>query len=570
MEITNKYWCSFICISASLLFFFLSLKMDQLPSDILNHIFIQLPFSQKKECLLVCRLWENIVKNQCLFHTLEIGDEGRYQEFMNMMIQTPSFRTQVVDLAILVYWQSQNIKNVIEYFPNLEQFSFTRRASEEPEYTDSQMTRSASRMRYIRDVDSCALLRALVKAGLCSRLKEISVTYFDCDLVLPILNNMPALKHLSLERRYITIAQLETLHKDLPTLEFLGVGLKFEDEEDSNNDIPKHITPAASISTLFIDMENVIEDDQTAWLLYASKKYPNLKHYSLSIETTCYDEVGEEAFRNMYSTSYTPFLKTLGPQLLSMHLPGAQFSNFEIFQKMDEYGCQIKTITLDSDQENTWCLPLSQSNQARYIQDLSIYDVRPCSFDWLKSIKALRRLRMNFTSDDFKGNQEIDINAAFKSCSKTVKSVTFNYANYGLNGEFDETFQIEELQLNSGRTPANIGRFIAECLPNLHILYLNGSMVSVSNLILPNHHFSYVRLLPHAGPVHGNFALTTMKNPGRYLFKTKNKSTHVHMSHYDKFIKPIPEDGFNGEPFIDLVFGSVRKLIINNCQVLLN
>jgi hypothetical protein len=53
--------------------------------------------------MFVCRLWENAIKTQCIFHTLEISDEGRYHEFMDIIKQTLPFRKQVVDLAVLEY-----------------------------------------------------------------------------------------------------------------------------------------------------------------------------------------------------------------------------------------------------------------------------------------------------------------------------------------------------------------------------------------------------------------------------------------------------------------------------------
>ncbi|KAI8885292.1 hypothetical protein K501DRAFT_284373 [Backusella circina FSU 941] len=484
---------------------------------------------------------------------------------MDIMKDTPSLRKQVVDLTVLSYWESQNIKNIIEYFPNLEHFSFTRKYQEELGYIESKTTKSNGRMRYINDVDSCRLLCALSKAGLCSHLDEVCVSYFNTEKVLPVLKDMPVLKRLSLERSYINIAQLEMLHKNLPSLEHIGVHLEYFDDPIP---VPTDITPAVSITDLFVQMESVFEEDQTSWLLYVSKKYPNLKKYHIEFESSCFDDEDMETFDNVYSVAYIPFLKSLGPQLESIHLPGAEYNNYKIFQKMDEYGCQIKDVVLFSDKDNTWRSALTQSNQAKYIENLTVYHVGPCSFDWLKSMEVLKSLSINFRSDDFKGDNEININMLLKSCSKTVKSVKFNYGNYCFDGDFDDSFQLEEMHLDSGRATSNVDQFIANCLPNLHILSLNGSIQSKAKLILPNHHFSYVRLYPYDEAHHGHFALKTIKDSKSYLYRTKNKKAHVNISDHDKFVKSIPGDSAKGEPFIDLVFGSVKKLIINNHRAL--
>ncbi|KAI8875443.1 hypothetical protein K501DRAFT_280362 [Backusella circina FSU 941] len=537
--------------------------MDQLPSDILNLIFTQLPFKQKKECMLVCQIWKDIIENRCLFHTLEISDEERFNEFMDLMKQTPSFRKQVVDLAVLTYWRVQDINNFIEYFPNLTNFSFTRRSEDQVHYVDSDAT-SKSRMRFIRDGDSCILLHAFVKAGLCSRLDEICLVSFEPE-VLPILKDMPYLTTLLLQYSYVDIAQLEMLHKNLPTLKYIAV-----DIERFDYPIPTHIIPAVSITGLCVQMEYPSQNDQINWLLYVSKKYPNLTMYYPEIETRGYEPEEKEDFKSVFLRAYEPFLKSVGSQLTSINLPGAQFDNFEIFQKMDENGCQINTMILFSDEDNSWTSALPQSNQAKSLEYLTVHDTRPLLFDWLKSMKKLKSLCISTSSDEFEDSDKIDINMALESCSKTVKKIEINGGHYCVNSDVDDVFDIEEMRLDYGWAPTNIGQFIANCLPNLHTLSLNGSLHSDLNLILPNHHFSYVRLYFYeADKSHGNYALTTLKDSEQYRFRTKDKETLIEMSFYDKFIGPIPEDSFNGDPFIELVFGSVRKLILDDYQALL-
>jgi hypothetical protein len=72
---------------------------------------------------------------------------------MDIMKQTPSFRKQVVDLDVLEYWDSQDIKNFIEYFPNLAHFSNTRRTfvGRENIDSDSQIAGSNCGVRCLQD-----------------------------------------------------------------------------------------------------------------------------------------------------------------------------------------------------------------------------------------------------------------------------------------------------------------------------------------------------------------------------------------------------------------------------------
>jgi hypothetical protein len=329
-------------------------------------------------------------------------------------------------------------------------------------------------------------------------------------------------------------------------------------------------TPSFRKQVVYVQMEYVVEDDQISWLLYASKKYPNLKEYYIEIETCGYEQEDMEALRNIYSVGYTPLLESLGPQLMSIYLPGAEFDNFEIFYKMDEHRCQIKSVVLFSNHDNTWCSALSHSNQARHIDNLAIYSVRPCTFDWVKHLEVLKSLTISFEADDFEGSDEIDISMLLNSCSKTVKSIEMNHCKYCFTGELDYSFQLEELRLDYGQAPANIDQFISNCLPNLRVLSLDGSMDSYANLILPTYHFSDVRLYLNKAGEYSNFLVKTIEDSKRLLFKAKNKQSQVFVSFRDEPIKPLDEDNFNGEPFTELVFGSVEKLIINNYEALLD
>jgi hypothetical protein len=197
--------------------------------------------------------------------------------------------------------------------------------------------------------------------------------------------------------------------------------------------VPTVITPAASITLVYAQMKYVVEDDQISWLLYASKKYPNLKSTISKLKLAV-------------TSKRTWKRSEIYIQLFILH-------------RMDEHRCQIKNIALFSDHDNTCHSALSQSNQARHIENLSIYDV--------KRLEVLESLTIDFETDDLEGSDEIDINMLLNSRSKTVKSIKLSHCKYCFTVDFDYSFQLEELRLYYDRTPANIDHFISNCLPNL-------------------------------------------------------------------------------------------------------
>jgi hypothetical protein len=101
--------------------------------------------------------------------------------------------------------------------------------------------------------------------------------------------------------------------------------------------------------------------------------------------------------------------------------------------QMDASHCQIKKFSLNA-KYDTKCLPiLSESQQAKTIEDLILDEmIWPSSYNFLKSFSSLTTLCIYFAGI----NQEIDqdekdqaeqntvnLNALFRSCPDTLKSV---------------------------------------------------------------------------------------------------------------------------------------------------
>jgi hypothetical protein len=74
--------------------------MDKLPAEILSNIFAFLHFCDKRECMLVCRLWLNVIRPMALPDTVHITGKTDIRRFGQVLDSQYSNKAQIKDLVI--------------------------------------------------------------------------------------------------------------------------------------------------------------------------------------------------------------------------------------------------------------------------------------------------------------------------------------------------------------------------------------------------------------------------------------------------------------------------------------
>jgi hypothetical protein len=573
--------------------------MDRLPSDILYEIFIELPFRQKLECMLVNRQWENLIGTTCLFHTIYIDkskpSQHFYKKFMDKMEQVPSLRHQVMNLSVTRTQRDVDRKRILFLFPNIRRIEMKSMYSKslEDSNEDLEAVTSRNRVEYIRDLGGCELTRAMAMFNRCFYLHDLDLNLEALSLadinIFSELKNMPVLKRLVLRNGTLKADDFTVLHANIPSIEALKLESFLFDNESG-----AEITPATSITSLIATLDSM--DDGDGFLLFASKKYPQLRHFShqygtynnnegnwhlfvnqeypeidhfaYQLHDGFYDSDEKAAWKHLYNVGYLPMLNNLGTHLQSLDLRGAEFSGYKILEKMDKAGCRIKKLIFNANRNNWLLSVLSKSDQVRSLEELTILDIRPCSFEWLQNIIALNSLELTYTYNiDVLGSDGIEplcLRSLLESCPRTFKSLKLNCSLIYYQTVPSISFPLEKLELHCAVKTDGLDQFISNCLPNLKSLHLKGCVPKGGVLKIPNHHLS----LFHFWITGHIISLSTSTLDKPLLYNTLDRKMHIVTPPSDRYIKPIGDPNCNDKPHATVVIHSAKSLYFNGAPVL--
>jgi hypothetical protein len=189
--------------------------------------------------------------------------------------------------------------------------------------------------------------KTLLASGIYSRLTRIAMEGEEGEPVddfIRLLDNAPALRTLDMSQYYISLEDLELLHKTVAHL----TALILETIEFDCTSLPSNIEPASTVKVLKINSSGMYAGDGSiTHLQYLMKKYTNLAEFSYDIISFDHDETESET---QYKASMASYMKVLGPQLhtLSLHLESERPNPFAMFDfvALDKGQCQIRHLSL--------------------------------------------------------------------------------------------------------------------------------------------------------------------------------------------------------------------------------
>ncbi|KAI8890356.1 hypothetical protein K501DRAFT_266267 [Backusella circina FSU 941] len=365
--------------------------MSRLPPEILHKIFYQLAFRDRLECTLVCRSWWRILDKYSLFYNVEIIYEiNEFSKFMEMFMRSPHRAAQVQKMRLLSCLNiSFNKRTLLNTFPNVRVLKvewsdgWIRQCEESSYFSEPiKMTRSTSKIKVLHDSVHCELALQMLKSNLCGRLEVLALNFSDVShvsiqVILKKLKNLPVLKRLTLQNVAIKINNLESIHKNIPTVETF----RLIDVSIRPGKAPSHVTSASSISTLEIDICRAVDRElHSRFYQYICKKYPNITNIEYNdqqLKSYTPDDLSYVYLNGIYDF-YKYIIIPNKKKLKIKDIP----NDFNLFELADHLNCQFEELHFIQYKGEALFGYLAQSHQSKHIQKLILNDtvIAPLAF----------------------------------------------------------------------------------------------------------------------------------------------------------------------------------------------
>ncbi|KAI8882784.1 hypothetical protein K501DRAFT_315455 [Backusella circina FSU 941] len=467
--------------------------MDKLPPEILRKIFKLLVLDEKLECTLVCRSWWRALDEFSLFYSVELSYSfDQFNRFINMIQDSPHRAAQVQKLELHNCIPSTfNKRKLHILFPNVRHVVALMTGEQQAKLSEPlELTRTTSKVEYISESVYFEYTYQLISSNLCGRLGflELNFPVLEADYwtFMPQLRNMPVLKHLVLLYPKLKVTDLETLHRNIPSiqkLELINTSL-------CSSESPAIITPTTSLKTCsFSTTEYNRLEDLCQFYLYLSKKYISVTKWEHLVFR--YHLIGKTRIKQFYENGFLQFLQRIGPTQDALKLHYLR-NRMDVFKALDESGSRIKSFYFFYCQGGTLFEYLAKSNQANYVESLFLYDTTTLnSLNHIGSMTALTKLHL---CD--KRFSPISLTDCLNACPPTLKDFSFSVHH---QFTFDRSttcniFFIEKLTIRSSKLTSELGDAISLCFPKLVHLCLRGDVLENITIAPQSLHIETVKI----------------------------------------------------------------------------
>jgi hypothetical protein len=444
---------------------------------------------------------------------------------MDMIKQLPHRAAQVEELNIDADFieGTFNKRTLLNTFPNVRilEVEWGNGPLEEPHnFTyfkePIKLTHSTPKVKVLHDSIYCELASQLLASNLCGRLEELTldfaeITGISTSTVMGQLKNLPVLKKLELSHLCTGVNELETMHQNLPTIQELKLVLT----RVTASETPANVSPGTLINKLgfYID---VVEDIETHIQLYQYmlKKYNNAACTKYHDVAQLYYEPHDA--KRLYFNGILGFYKIIRPNEKKMEIQGTP-DGVNIFEVFDNTGCQIEELQAYRCGGNTFVRYLSQSNQSRYIQTLSLINTEINSPDILKNMMALTTLKLSFHDDD--GFESVNLTNYLNGCPTTLKSFSIDCPELTVYPRTTLLSSIETLCITCDGLTRGLGDVVSTCFPKLVRLDISAKTLDDNdiNISLQNQPLKSAKLSINEELFYG-FIIKTPSQPGLQLY----------------------------------------------------
>jgi hypothetical protein len=450
--------------------------MKHLPAEVLSEVFTYLHQNDQLRCMLVCSRWKITMEQYSLYHTVAIYSKVGFQSLINKVENHPYIGRRIERLAF--FSGTVDASLLLPFLHKLRELSCVDISTSNMYHTRNHSFHR--HIEYVSEAGTHSFTHSLLLNGVCPKLTSLKVCGPDIDtFIIPLLNNAPALKELELDGNTIFFDDLEHIHMNVPGLTSLKLNRFTIIPLDLVGVV---IEPAASMKEFTFD---ILHSDQyiSEELLfdYVCRKYPNLTTFSyddrdgifytegwtLAEDTENLDDFYTEQqplTDDGMNAEWNTLIKRLGPQLKKIGPFDADYP-FNTFQVLDDYGAQLEYIYL-RDFKTPALESLGNSNQALSLQSLELKHTEILSFDWLKNLQKLEKLKVISSNHTSIRLLEITSNSP-----PTLSSLSLSHGKLIIGHENPYTTppsNIKVLSISNMLVKNEVGPYIVHGLPQLN------------------------------------------------------------------------------------------------------
>jgi hypothetical protein len=372
-----------------------------------------------------------------------------------------------------------------------------------------------------------------------------------------------------MEAYSMTLSDIEMIHESATMLESLYLMYTEipEQDQDISDVLESDIVPATSVTSLTLDIQNAVSPDDVAnFLIYVSRKYPNLQNFEIS---DTYLGLYDDFIEHIYTNGFLPLISKLRPTLQNITtclLPTGLAS--DLFKAFDESQCRIQQLTLKAE-PYTWDFHSFQSiEQLKYIQVLKLERFSCTHFQWLGDFNVLKQLSLNF-SQDAGLLKSVQLNEIVHFCQNTVEIILLQQVLLTCKDSKDiQLPSLKKLELFNVELDEDTDIFISKSLPNLRYLTLLYYGTTGMYFYFPNLDL-YCLDIRNTETEEAEILKVDVGGEHRFYAKSKfnrhEAPPHGHVFKYDERMFPPNElwndVASNDEPITTVVCASIRNVV---------
>jgi hypothetical protein len=313
---------------------------------------------------------------------------------MDMIKQSPHREAQVEVLTIYCCFEDGSVKrNLCNMFQNVRIINLDCKINHYHSSDFSKPVETAqttSKVRHITDISLCKYASQMMTSNLCGQLLSLHLDFKDLSIswgaILPQMKNMPILEQLILYTRFLSIADIELVHKNIPSIQDLRLDIL----EIQDSEMPPAIIPTTQLATMCFEI-GVIDDLEIhmKWYRYMTQKYASVTTWNY--EDHCLSLESDKYFK--YENGYLEFLAlTASTQSAPSFDDLPDYIN--IFKMLDSRDCRLPYISLSNHHRQPAFGNLVHSKMAQYIKRLRISGIELYAYDNFENFTALSTLEL--------------------------------------------------------------------------------------------------------------------------------------------------------------------------------
>jgi hypothetical protein len=360
---------------------------------------------------------------------------------------------------------------------------------------------------------------------------------------------MPALKKLNLIYGRIGIQDFEYLHSKAPALE----SLMLSDVILEIGELPDNFVPATSVTSFHMDILSICDErNQSKWYTYMARKYTSLiDFYCNNIEL---QDINFEQAMLLYRDGLIPIYRTLGTHLWSVTAVAIPHE-LDLFNQLDQFGCQMEYCSLDHNESTPIFTQLGQSSQAQYVRDLNLRNTMVTLPSLFQNMTSLTEITIDVNFDE--AYWPINLNEYLNAFPPTLINFDANCTDLEVTNVPIRSTNIQRFRITCRKLSKILGQVVSTCFPELIELDLRGRVPENISFDLPAHHFQSVALLTKSKKYPNSHSFKYTNHPQKvYYFDENNPNGRI--------IEPTAAEEFQNITNVEFKCASAKKLWLNS------